>query len=119
MKSSTVTGLLKTSHRGMVANTVCPAIFACLLSSAPIAGSRTQINKAHKTRFSSKATRQVHKTSRTDKSRISKSERNATKGARAARIQRNKMVGDQKRAALLKEKIASSGSTSPPRVIVC
>lgn len=40
------------------------------------------------------------------------------KGARAARIQRNKMVRDQKRAALLKEKRASAGSCSPPRVIV-
>ncbi|KAJ4964379.1 hypothetical protein NE237_024318 [Protea cynaroides] len=83
-----------------------------------MAGSRTQVNKAHKTRFSSKASRQVHKTSRTDKTRISKPERNATKGGRAARIQRSKMVRDQKRAALLKEKRASSGSTGAPRVIV-
>ncbi|XP_043708636.1 pre-rRNA-processing protein TSR1 homolog isoform X1 [Telopea speciosissima] len=83
-----------------------------------MAGPRPQINKAHKSRFSSKASRQVHKTSRTDKSRISKPDRNVTKGARAARIQRNKMVRDQKRAALLKEKRASSASTSPPRVIV-
>ncbi|KAF8410320.1 hypothetical protein HHK36_002847 [Tetracentron sinense] len=81
-----------------------------------MAGSRVQVNKAHKTRFASKASRQVHKTS--DKSRISKPERNVSKGARAARIQRNKMLRDQKRAAILKEKRASSGSSSPPRVIV-
>ncbi|XP_010266136.1 PREDICTED: pre-rRNA-processing protein TSR1 homolog isoform X2 [Nelumbo nucifera] len=83
-----------------------------------MAGSRVQVNKAHKSRFSSKASRQVHKTSRIDKSRISKPERNVVTGARAARIQRNKMARDQKRAALLKEKRASSGSSSPPRVIV-
>ncbi|PRQ16479.1 putative ribosome biogenesis protein BMS1/TSR1 [Rosa chinensis] len=79
-------------------------------------GSRNQVNKAHKTRFSSKSSRNLHKTS--DKSRIGKSEHNVAKGARAARIQRNKMVREQKRAALLKEKRASSGSASPPRVIV-
>ncbi|KAK9269852.1 hypothetical protein L1049_025425 [Liquidambar formosana] len=83
-----------------------------------MAGSRVQVNKPHKTRFSSKSSRQIHKTSVKDKSRIAKSERNVAKGARAARIQRNKMVREQKRAALLKEKRASSGSTSPPRVIV-
>ncbi|OVA19550.1 Ribosome biogenesis protein BMS1/TSR1 [Macleaya cordata] len=83
-----------------------------------MAGSRVQVNKAHKTRFSSKASRQVHKTSNTGKNRISKPDRNAAKGARDARIQRNKMVRDQKRDALLKEKRASSGATSPPRVIV-
>lgn len=79
-------------------------------------GSRNQVNKAHKTRFSSKSSRNLHKTS--DKGRIGKSEHNVAKGARAARIQRNKMVREQKRAALLKEKRASSGSASPPRVIV-
>ncbi|KAF5185743.1 Pre-rrna-processing protein tsr1-like protein, partial [Thalictrum thalictroides] len=77
-----------------------------------------QANKAHKTRFASKASRQIHKTARSDKNRISKADRNVGKGARAARIQRSKMVRDQKRAALLKEKRASSGSVSPPRVIV-
>ncbi|XP_024020075.1 pre-rRNA-processing protein TSR1 homolog [Morus notabilis] len=81
-------------------------------------GSRTQVNKAHKTRFSSKASRHLHKTSLQDKSRIAKSERNVGKGAKAARIQRNKMLRDQKRAAVLKEKRASGGSTSSPRVIV-
>ncbi|PON90448.1 Ribosome biogenesis protein [Trema orientale] len=80
-------------------------------------GSRAQVNKAHKTRFSSKASRHEHKTSLKVKSRIVKSEHNG-KGARAARMQRNKMLRDQKRAALLKEKRASSGSTSSPRVIV-
>lgn len=81
-----------------------------------------------------------------DRLAIAKSERNVGKGARAARIQRNKMVffcffdpivsyalhlyfrvtdyeffwqiRDQKRAAVLKEKRELSGSRSPPRVIV-
>uniref|UniRef100_A0A5B7BVQ0 Bms1-type G domain-containing protein n=1 Tax=Davidia involucrata TaxID=16924 RepID=A0A5B7BVQ0_DAVIN len=83
-----------------------------------MAGSRVQVNKAHKTRFASKASRHVHKTSLKDKSKIAKSDRNVSKGARAARIQRNKMIREQKRATLLKEKRASSGSTSSPRVIV-
>ncbi|KAK4854055.1 hypothetical protein QYF36_018336 [Acer negundo] len=81
-------------------------------------GSRIQVNKSHKTRFASKSSRSIHKTSLQDKSRIGKSERNVGKGARAARLQRNKMLRDQKRAAILKEKRASSGSASPPRVIV-
>ncbi|XP_058220567.1 uncharacterized protein LOC131330850 [Rhododendron vialii] len=83
-----------------------------------MAGSRVQVNKAHKTRFASKSSRNIHKTSLQDKSKISKTDRNAAKGARNARIQRNKMIREQKRAALLKEKRASSASTSPPRVIV-
>ncbi|XP_020108456.1 pre-rRNA-processing protein TSR1 homolog [Ananas comosus] len=83
-------------------------------------GSRTQVNKPHKTRFASKASRHAHKTSVSDKSRIAKPDahRAAVKGARAARIQRNKAIRDQKRAALLNEKRASSGSASPPRVVV-
>uniref|UniRef100_A0A2N9HBC3 Bms1-type G domain-containing protein n=1 Tax=Fagus sylvatica TaxID=28930 RepID=A0A2N9HBC3_FAGSY len=81
-------------------------------------GSKVQINKAHKTRFSSKSSRNLHKTSLKDKSRIAKSERNVAKGGRAARLQHNRMVREQKRAALLKEKRATSGSTSPPHVIV-
>ncbi|RZC55030.1 hypothetical protein C5167_013892 [Papaver somniferum] len=81
-------------------------------------GSRDQVNKAHKTRFSSKATRQIHKTSNAG-NRISKpNKKNAAKGARDARIQRNKMLRTQKRDALLKEKRASSGQNSPPRIIV-
>lgn len=81
-------------------------------------GARAQVNKAHKTRFASKSSRNVHKVSSKDKSRIAKPDRNLTKGARAARLQRNKMMREQKRDALLKEKRASSGSNSPPRVIV-
>lgn len=79
---------------------------------------RVQANKAHKTRFSSKSSRNIHRTSLKDKGRIAKSDGNVGKGARAARIQHNKMVREQKRAALLKEKRAMSGSSSPPRVIV-
>eukprot|EP00268_Persea_americana_P033412 TRINITY_DN33098_c0_g1_i1.p1 TRINITY_DN33098_c0_g1~~TRINITY_DN33098_c0_g1_i1.p1 ORF type:complete len:798 (+),score=166.58 TRINITY_DN33098_c0_g1_i1:113-2506(+) len=84
-----------------------------------MAGSRVQINKAHKTRFASKASRQIHRTSQKDKSRIAKPDVHSMgKGARAARLQRNKMVREQKRATLLKEKRATSASTSSPRVIV-
>ncbi|KAI3745719.1 hypothetical protein L6452_08125 [Arctium lappa] len=81
-------------------------------------GSRAQVNKSHKTRFASKSSRNIHKTSVKDKSKISKPDRNAGKGARAARLQRNKMMREQKRAALLKEKRAFSGTSSAPRVIV-
>ncbi|KAJ8772731.1 hypothetical protein K2173_027908 [Erythroxylum novogranatense] len=80
-------------------------------------GSRVQLNKAHKSRFSSKSSRNLHKTSLKEKHTIGKSDRNVFKGAKAARNQRSKMLRDQKRAAVLKEKRASSAS-SPPRVIV-
>ncbi|OMP03080.1 Pre-rRNA-processing protein TSR1 isoform 1 [Corchorus capsularis] len=83
-----------------------------------MAGSRVQVNKVHKSRFASKSSRNIHKVSQKDKSRIAKSDRNATKGARAARLQRCKMLREQKRAAFLKEKRASSGSASAPRVIL-
>ncbi|XP_068639878.1 uncharacterized protein [Aristolochia californica] len=80
-------------------------------------GSRVQVNKAHKSRYASKSSRDIHRTSGADKTRISKPG-NAIKGSRAARIKWSKMVRDQKRAAVLKEKRATSGSSSPPRVIV-
>ncbi|MFS8020279.1 hypothetical protein Hanom_Chr15g01413721 [Helianthus anomalus] len=47
-------------------------------------GSRAQVNKSHKTRFASKSSRNIHKTSVKDKSKISKPDRNVMKGARAA-----------------------------------
>ncbi|MFS8020286.1 putative ribosome biogenesis protein Bms1/Tsr1 [Helianthus anomalus] len=81
-------------------------------------GSRAQVNKSHKTRFASKSSRNIHKTSVKDKSKIGKPDHNVMKGARAARLQRNKMMREQKRATLLKEKRASSGTASAPRVIV-
>ncbi|KAK6131452.1 hypothetical protein DH2020_034793 [Rehmannia glutinosa] len=81
-------------------------------------GSRVQFNKSHKTRFASKSSRNVHKVSSQDKAKISKSDRSIAKGAKASRLQRNKMMREQKRAAILKEKRALSGPSSPPRVIV-
>ncbi|KAL0403083.1 UNVERIFIED_CONTAM: Pre-rRNA-processing protein T [Sesamum radiatum] len=81
-------------------------------------GSKVQFNKAHKTRFASKSSRNVHKISSKDKLKMSKPDRNVAKGAKAARLQRNKMMREQKRAALLKEKRAFSGHLSAPRVIV-
>ncbi|XP_031497725.1 uncharacterized protein LOC116262459 [Nymphaea colorata] len=82
-------------------------------------GSRLQSNKPHKSRFASKSSRHLHKTSNSDKKRAAKPDiHNASKGARAARLQRNKMVRDNKRAEILKEKRALSASNSPPRVIV-
>ncbi|KAL4579054.1 hypothetical protein LXL04_015189 [Taraxacum kok-saghyz] len=81
-------------------------------------GARAQVNKSHKTRFASKSSRNVHKTSVKEKSKINKPDRNAMKGARAARLQRNKMLREQKKAVLLKEKRSSSGTASAPRVIV-
>ena len=53
-----------------------------------------------------------------DSGRIGKSDSNYVKGAKAARVQRGKMLREQKRAAVLKEKRASGGINSAPRVIV-
>ncbi|KAJ6833564.1 pre-rRNA-processing protein TSR1-like protein isoform X1 [Iris pallida] len=83
-------------------------------------GSRAQVNKAHKSRFASKSARNLHRTSSSvnDKGgRVAKPV-NSAKGARAARINRKKMICEQKRAALLKEKRASTGPSSSPRVVV-
>ncbi|KAF8116689.1 hypothetical protein N665_0015s0063 [Sinapis alba] len=80
--------------------------------------SRVQVNKAHKTRFSSKSSRNLHRTSLQDGGRIGKPEGNHVKGARAARLQRGKMLREQKKAAVLKEKRSSGGLSSAPRVIV-
>ncbi|WOG99858.1 hypothetical protein DCAR_0519214 [Daucus carota subsp. sativus] len=81
-------------------------------------GSRAQLNKPHKTRFASKATRNVHRTSLKDK-KISKPDRNVSKGARAARLQRNKMVVNFCYYCFVFRYLRSgSGSTSPPRVVV-
>ncbi|CAM8972252.1 unnamed protein product [Rhodiola kirilowii] len=82
-----------------------------------MAGPRSQTNKAHKTRFASKSSRNLHKTSATDKVRIGK-KISVGKDAKASRIQRSKAKREQNRAALLKEKRASSGSTSAPRITV-
>ncbi|XP_022157530.1 pre-rRNA-processing protein TSR1 homolog isoform X2 [Momordica charantia] len=81
-----------------------------------MAGNRAQVNKPHKSRFSTKATRQQHKTSLKDKCKVTKN--SVAKGARAARHQRSKMIREQKRTAVLQDKRALSGSRSPPRVIV-
>ncbi|KAL6492972.1 hypothetical protein OROGR_032731 [Orobanche gracilis] len=81
-------------------------------------GSKVQFNKAHKTRFASKSSRNVHKVPSQDKHKVLKSDRSVCKGAKAARLQRNKMMREQKRAAILEEKRALSGPSSPPRVIV-
>lgn len=84
-----------------------------------MAGSRLQKNKPHKTRFASKSSRHDHKLSTIDSKGISKgAQHHVSKGARAVRLQRNKMIRDQKRAALLAERRASSGSASPPRILV-
>ncbi|XP_020584073.1 pre-rRNA-processing protein TSR1 homolog [Phalaenopsis equestris] len=81
-------------------------------------GSKVQVNKAHKSRFASKSSRKAHKVPLAVKSRIGKAEKKSMKGARATRIQRSKMMRDQKRATLLKEKRASGGPSSAPRIIV-
>ncbi|XP_058785527.1 uncharacterized protein LOC131660324 [Vicia villosa] len=81
-------------------------------------GATHQVNKPHKSRFSSKSSRNIHKTSVKDRLAIVKSSRNVGKGARATRLQRNKMLREQKKAAVLKEKRELSGSKCPPRVIV-
>ncbi|XP_045813187.1 pre-rRNA-processing protein TSR1 homolog [Trifolium pratense] len=77
-----------------------------------------QVNKSHKSRFSSKSSRNIHKTSVKDRLAIVKSDRNVGKGARAARLQRNKMIREQKRATVLKQRRELSGSKCPPRLIV-
>ncbi|BAF28091.1 uncharacterized protein [Oryza sativa Japonica Group] len=81
-------------------------------------GARAQVNKPHKTRFASKASRHAHKIDKVRTGKPEGSHRAAVKGARAARVQRSKAIRDQKRAALLKEKRSSVGSSSAPRVVV-
>ncbi|CAL4895990.1 unnamed protein product [Urochloa decumbens] len=81
-------------------------------------GGRAQVNKAHKTRFASKASRHAHKIDKVRSGKPETSHRAAVKGARAARIQHSKAIRDKKRAALLKEKRSSIGSHGAPRVIV-
>ncbi|XP_066366295.1 uncharacterized protein [Miscanthus floridulus] len=80
-------------------------------------GGRAQVNKAHKSRFASKASRHAHKIDKV-RNKSETSHRAAVKGARAARIQQSKAIRDKKRAALLKEKRSSTGFSSSPRVIV-
>uniref|UniRef100_A0A7N0V6G7 Bms1-type G domain-containing protein n=1 Tax=Kalanchoe fedtschenkoi TaxID=63787 RepID=A0A7N0V6G7_KALFE len=77
-----------------------------------MAGPRAQANKAHKTRFASKSSRNLHKTSAADKGRIGK-KNTLAKDAKAARIQRGKAKMDQNRTALLKLKRDSIGSRAP------
>ncbi|KAI8030968.1 hypothetical protein LOK49_LG01G01496 [Camellia lanceoleosa] len=48
------------------------------------------LNKAHKTRYASKSSHNIHKTSLKDNSKNARSDRNVVKGAWAARIQQNK-----------------------------
>ncbi|KAA3467147.1 pre-rRNA-processing protein TSR1-like protein [Gossypium australe] len=79
-------------------------------------GSRAQVNKPHKTVSPLNLLGTFIKSLK--KNRIAKSNRNVTQGARAARLQRSKMLREQKKEALLKEKRASGGSASPPRVIL-
>ncbi|KAG2624219.1 hypothetical protein PVAP13_3KG113900 [Panicum virgatum] len=81
-------------------------------------GGRSQVNKAHKTRFASKASRHAHKIDKVRSGKPESSHRAAVKGARAARIQQSKAIRDKKRAALLKEKRSTIGSSGTPRVIV-
>jgi len=76
------------------------------------------VNKAHKSRFASKASRHAHKIDKVRSGKSETSHRAAVKGARAARIQQSKAIRDKKRAALLKEKRSSNGPSSAPRVIV-
>ncbi|XP_074279148.1 uncharacterized protein LOC141604620 [Silene latifolia] len=80
-------------------------------------GGRAQVNKAHKTRFSSKSSRNLHKTIK-DKHQITKNERNAGKRGKAARRQQKNMIRDKKIAADANKKRAMNSPNSPPRIIV-
>ncbi|GMP35191.1 hypothetical protein CsSME_00007740 [Camellia sinensis var. sinensis] len=66
------------------------------------------LNQGHKTRFALKSSHNIHKTSLKDNSKNTRSDRNVVNGAWAARIQRNKMIREQERGAVLKEKRAPS-----------
>ncbi|KAK9748490.1 hypothetical protein RND81_02G061100 [Saponaria officinalis] len=80
-------------------------------------GGRAQTNKPHKTRFSSKSSRNLHKTIK-DKHQITKNERNAGKRSKTARRQQKNMIRDKKIAADAQKKRESNSPNSPPRVIV-
>uniref|UniRef100_M8B6P0 Pre-rRNA-processing TSR1-like protein n=1 Tax=Aegilops tauschii TaxID=37682 RepID=M8B6P0_AEGTA len=57
-----------------------------------MAGARSQVNKPHKTRFASKASRHSHKIDKVRSGKPAGSHRAAVKGARAARLQHSKAV---------------------------
>ncbi|KAL6574370.1 hypothetical protein OROHE_001274 [Orobanche hederae] len=111
------------SRRSASLSSNSPSVFdqqlgrALLLQEAM--GSRSQVNKQHKRKFSSKSfSRTLHRTSLQDSGGIGKRKNNNSKGAKNARRQRHKMAREQKRAAVLKDKRASGGSTGAPRLIV-
>lgn len=83
-----------------------------------MAGGRTQKNKAHKTPFASKSSRNAHKLSG-DKVAGKGPARVIPTGqaAREIRHQRNKNIREQKRAGVLAEKRASSSPSSAPRIL--
>lgn len=84
-----------------------------------MAGGRTQKNKAHKTRFASKSSRNAHKLAAGEKV-IGKGPARVPlpgQAARDIRLQRNKNIREQKRAGVLAEKRATSSSSSAPRIL--
>uniref|UniRef100_A0A7N0URR4 Bms1-type G domain-containing protein n=2 Tax=Kalanchoe fedtschenkoi TaxID=63787 RepID=A0A7N0URR4_KALFE len=88
-----------------------------------MAGKRAQANKPHKSRFASKSSLNLHRTSSVAAGgcRVGKKS-SVAKEAKAARIQRSKAKRDQNRAALLKERrdaaCSSSANAVAPRVTV-
>ncbi|KAG6556400.1 hypothetical protein Mapa_002343 [Marchantia paleacea] len=79
---------------------------------------KSQKNKAHKTRFASKSSRNVHKLA-APKGRGKAAARVPSHGQRAKdlRHQRTKNIRDHKRASLLAEKRANSGALASPRIL--
>eukprot|EP00250_Pteridium_aquilinum_P012088 c20503_g1_i1 orf=59-2500(+) len=86
--------------------------------------SRLQKNKPHKTRFSSKSSRNLHKENAEKRPSasgggVSRSHHvSMTQKARAARLHHSQNLRDKKRAALLNEKRMGVESSLPPLVLV-
>lgn len=80
--------------------------------------SRLQKNKPHKTRFSSKSSRNLHKENTASASGASRSHHvPMAQKARVARLHHSKNVRDQKRAAVLAAKRLGAESSLPPVVL--
>ncbi|KAK2404607.1 pre-rRNA-processing protein TSR1 protein [Trifolium repens] len=78
---------------------------------------RVQANKSHKSRFSTKSSRNIQKTSSLKGGiTIPITKTTKGKGARAARIQRNKTIRQQQGAAAAR--LQQKRESTPPRVIV-
>ncbi|KAL3688669.1 hypothetical protein R1sor_014978 [Riccia sorocarpa] len=86
-------------------------------------GHKPQKNKAHKTKFASKSSRNVHKLAgdgpKGGGKAAARAQKNTSHGQRAKelRLLRTKNIRDHKRATLLAEKRANTGASCSPKIL--